>query len=573
MESSLEGHSDEVGCFVYKVLYETDFRNFPNTKDDTRIQSRRPFKPGQYVSIDLRRVKDKDENRHDNHHNDNHNGNNNEYTNNNETNHMSNAKNTEKKRNGPYLRLSDGSGWLFETKEGEVVMERVLDVEVGLWCFYADNYPSGIGLRSHPNDIITDILHYTGYKFLPMQKLYCDRKFRNEEGVNFYRVQGSFGWVFDKRRVIGEGDASTTTTMLNDETLVKKGLMVYRALQNLAIRNKTNVGDESKTSSFVNEGSLISVDCIRESDENDGNGPFLRLSDGSGWLFEHMNYEKFMEPVPIEKGNWLLNVTNPVGITIRSQPIDSDDFMTDVTLEPGEECLCDRKIQFSPKINFYRVKGRNGWVFDFREEEDYQVMEVIEYYGNITEKENEIDNTKNNDPWTLDFVRGIASAIEGVNEIEMTEEFIESRRVISFRNSLEQIRINVYYTTKTVGTCLDHPRKDKSQLFRKNCTNLDLVEIMRNPQVYKGSQRDCARIDVVHDEDTIDAEIEIRYNILKCDESLAKLRRRKAELLKSIKEHDEIRHDEAEKYEILRSSKEREEYFKTTKQDWLNFKR
>jgi len=52
-------------------------------------------------------------------------------------------------------------------------------------------------------------------------------------------------------------------------------------------------------------------------------------------------------------------------------------------------------------------------------------------------------------------------------------------------------RINVYFTTGTVGTCLDHPRQGKTQLFRRNVTLTILREIFRDPRVHtdRGYQR------------------------------------------------------------------------------------
>ena len=36
-------------------------------------------------------------------------------------------------------------------------------------------------------------------------------------------------------------------------------------------------------------------------------------------------------------------------------------------------------------------------------------------------------------------------------------------------------RINVYYSTETIGTCTNHPRKGKTQLFRRN-VNIEALE-------------------------------------------------------------------------------------------------
>lgn len=46
--------------------------------------------------------------------------------------------------------------------------------------------------------------------------------------------------------------------------------------------------------------------------------------------------------------------------------------------------------------------------------------------------------------------------------------------------------INVYYSTGTVGTCLNHPRQGKTQMFRRG-VHLDLLEmIFENPRQHTG---------------------------------------------------------------------------------------
>lgn len=68
---------------------------------------------------------------------------------------------------------------------------------------------------------------------------------------------------------------------------------------------------------------LVSVDYIRKSRYKHGNGPFLRLSDGSGWLFEHKKNERVMKQVPVQDGLWIMYADNyPVGINLRRHPID-----------------------------------------------------------------------------------------------------------------------------------------------------------------------------------------------------------------------------------------------------------
>ena len=61
-------------------------------------------------------------------------------------------------------------------------------------------------------------------------------------------------------------------------------------------------------------------------------------------------------------------------------------------------------------------------------------------------------------------------------------DFQPKNCMISF--SKGRMRLNVYYTTLTVASCLSHPTKGKTQLFRK-CLKLEEVEkIFVNPRVH-----------------------------------------------------------------------------------------
>lgn len=47
-------------------------------------------------------------------------------------------------------------------------------------------------------------------------------------------------------------------------------------------------------------------------------------------------------------------------------------------------------------------------------------------------------------------------------------------------------RINIYLTKMTVATCLRHPKKGPTQLFRKNVTFEQLQAIFDYPRVHTG---------------------------------------------------------------------------------------
>ena len=86
----------------------------------------------------------------------------------------------------------------------------------------------------------------------------------------------------------------------------------------------------------------------------------------------------------------------------------------------------------------------------------------------------------------LDSVRRSA-ARAGWSEIY----FNATSKVVSFKKASYSARINVYYSTGTVGTCIDHPRQGKTQLFRRNVDLVMLNTIFDDPRVHtdRGYQR------------------------------------------------------------------------------------
>jgi hypothetical protein len=60
----------------------------------------------------------------------------------------------------------------------------------------------------------------------------------------------------------------------------------------------------------------------------------------------------------------------------------------------------------------------------------------------------------------------------------------EANKMISFKK--DGNRINIYYSTMTVATCLKHPVQGKTQLFRRNVGQKLLTEIFNNPRLHTG---------------------------------------------------------------------------------------
>ena len=56
----------------------------------------------------------------------------------------------------------------------------------------------------------------------------------------------------------------------------------------------------------------------------------------------------------------------------------------------------------------------------------------------------------------------------------------EDHKVVSFRDGDYTVRIDVYYSTRTVGTALFHPRQGRTSLFARNVDLKKLQELMEN---------------------------------------------------------------------------------------------
>lgn len=65
-------------------------------------------------------------------------------------------------------------------------------------------------------------------------------------------------------------------------------------------------------------------------------------------------------------------------------------------------------------------------------------------------------------------------------------DYQENLGMISFSKATQDglCRLNIYITKMTVGTSLDHPKKGKTQLFRRSVDKTLLTSIFKNPRVH-----------------------------------------------------------------------------------------
>jgi len=158
--------------------------------------------------------------------------------------------------------------------------------------------------------------------------------------------------------------------MLLPESKVRKGLFAYRAISKIKIRSRPSADDEYNTSIRIKKGELFVVDIQRELSSSDG--LFLRMADGSGWLYEKKKAKPTMLEVPFIYGKWVLRMEEEARdmIPLR-QPMDRSTMKVRLRrpkqfFSPNDEIKCDLKVVGESEVSFYRIQETNTWIFDKR---------------------------------------------------------------------------------------------------------------------------------------------------------------------------------------------------------------
>jgi hypothetical protein len=252
------------------------------------------------------------------------------------------------------MRLANGYGWFDATKDS--VCEAVT-VDDGLWTFFSFGIKSSVFVFNQPTDRKE---HRLDQILWPLQRVFCDKKVKGRSGKTFYRIQGTHDWVVSSKG----GDRT-----LYPEALVSTGLKAFVALEDLEVLTAPTDDVTNKTGRQLHAGNLVAVDHSIVIPNDQGNGPYLRLADNSGWLMVSQENVTVMKEVEIQDGCWDFQVANlPGGITLRAHPIDTDDYFvkTETKYSPLERIQCDKEVHSPDGVIFYRVKGTTGWLPDRR---------------------------------------------------------------------------------------------------------------------------------------------------------------------------------------------------------------
>jgi hypothetical protein len=413
---------NEEGCFVFQVVnFPIGVRSQPSidAEDKTMLE----FEVGELVSIDL-------------------------------------IQHTTDPNNGPYLRLADMSGWLFWNCLGQERMRKV-DMERGLFETYVDNFPHGQYLRRHP--VTSSDLDYEvdGEAVLYQcgTKLFCDAKVVHpSNGIMFYRVQGTSGWVFDQK--LGP-DGIPERFMLLPSQQVCTGDFCYQVLKDVKILPRPDSVEKVRSTETIESGQLVSVDYIRENPMEEGEKRCLRLSDGAGWLNSTEDDVPVLENVAVLQGSWVVQVCSPEGVNLRRHPTLRKDKSLPIFYHTGSVIQCDRKVSARDGTKYYRVLGTSGWIFDRRG--DNTVLQLLSAGSEL--------QVRTHNPWDPNFVRGIAATLDSIQENKGLQTSGECFLSFCRKDAAVNITILVGCKTRTVALIVD----EACTVCEHNCTTKKLL--------------------------------------------------------------------------------------------------
>lgn len=399
--------------------------------------------------------------------------------------------------NGPFMRLSDDSGWVFGSKDGRKVIRQV-PVHDGFWVMIVHNPPFGHCLRWHPverddfrarrcdRSFDPDIIGTSTQSdddfvvYWPTQRLYCDKRVVHPiSGVEFFRVQGTRGWVFNNRR--------SKIPYLLDDNCCRKGLFAFQNLKPapMEIRAWATTEDSARVGRMVASQEIVIADMIIEIPQSTDNGivvSFIHLVNG-GWLFQKKENNKFLlGKVTIDYGYWVFKVVNESGISTSLQPMLKEVASQNVVRTffcCNNLVKCDRKITSHSGASYYRVIDTQGWITEISDGMSMIEMLRSSTFPPVSERN---DSTiKSTGWWDPQFVRGIAAVANEGNIEEL--DFDEVNRLIRFTSGNDAI-VSVFFSTRTTGISIVDSSNSRLQVFRKNCTARQLLEIMNDPLSY-----------------------------------------------------------------------------------------
>ena len=76
--------------------------------------------------------------------------------------------------------------------------------------------------------------------------------------------------------------------------------------------------------------------------------------------------------------------------------------------------------------------------------------------------------------------------VDSLAKLEGWSRFDYQENIGMVSYSKNNVRVNVYLSKMTVSTAMNHPKKGKTQLFRRNVSMEQLWKLFKNPRVHTG---------------------------------------------------------------------------------------
>jgi hypothetical protein len=277
---------------------------------------------------------------------------------------------------------------------------------------------------------------------------------------------------------------STLVKRPHDMTISSGEVVVYKVMARVAIRIRPDLSlAKSNTTGEVLEQGVCISGYVLPSEKS-----FLRLESGKGYIPLVSGTTVCCKWIPVQRELCAFRVLADC-IALRSSPDYSPTCASSSgakfgvnALVIGEALVCGEYGDVF--VHTSHPTGEKGWVFATRKGDTLlKRISLRSLRNNVVDSENSVPapgSLTATDVLDIHTVARLAGEL-GYSQIQ----FNKASRVISFGRG--QVRINVYYTTGTVSTSLDHPVQGKTQLFRRKVDIRSLREIFDNPRMHTGA--------------------------------------------------------------------------------------
>lgn len=279
---------------------------------------------------------------------------------------------------------------------------------------------------------------------------------------------------------------------VNEVVRVIPGLRVFRPLSSLALRSSLTSRNSDHTDLVTQNDVLVTTAIIQLA----STCWFAELEDKKGFvpLFDpDKGPNLLMRALPLERGVWKYIVKNSgASLALRSRPDYGQQYKTTHQIADAEVITATHRVVGAHGAVYVRVVGYNGWLFENRKNENGENENTLLPLGftHLHGAAEIASPSFHSPPFKGGF--DIAWLRELAHKTHLKElMYCPESRLICFISEdwpkTDSFRVNVFYVTGTVATCVikstSQPTQQlkKKKIFRRCVSASDLFEMMVNP--------------------------------------------------------------------------------------------